>query len=176
MFSRSIIASTSSISRNVAARSVVASSAVRNGRYYSSTMHENDPEVLEREKDKSLSKTRSKSSPHQDTPGWNETLASASEAAVKADRHGTHPSDMIKTTVEYQRAERDSSEGDGTVSSTAFYPVDEVAGPLKGLGKNSKDGPELNMGEIGKKVGEISEKVGEKVGEAVKEAGKKLGQ
>jgi len=64
-------------------------------------MHDNDPEVyriyydyvpwylfdilqvLDREKARNLSKTHKKSSPHEHAPGWNETLASASEASVK---------------------------------------------------------------------------------------------
>lgn len=48
-------------------------------------MHDNDPELLEREKRKNLEKKQHlTSTPHESTaPGWNEHLASSSEAHVK---------------------------------------------------------------------------------------------
>ncbi|KAE9384991.1 hypothetical protein BT96DRAFT_614016 [Gymnopus androsaceus JB14] len=54
---------------------------------FSSTMHDNDPHTLETEKKRNLSKTQhTTSTPHEHAPGWNEHLASQSEAHVKADR------------------------------------------------------------------------------------------
>ena len=48
-------------------------------------MHDNDPEILELEKKRNLSKQQHKTStPHAHAPGWNEYLASASEASIKA--------------------------------------------------------------------------------------------
>ncbi len=49
------------------------------------------PQVLEQEKKRNLSKQQHKTStPHPDhAPGWNENLASASEAAIKV-RHIMH--------------------------------------------------------------------------------------
>ena len=47
-------------------------------------MHENDPAVLEREKHLNLQGKQQ--STHEHAPGWNEYLASASEAHVKADK------------------------------------------------------------------------------------------
>ncbi|KAJ7182616.1 hypothetical protein C8R43DRAFT_869045, partial [Mycena crocata] len=68
-----------------------------------STRHGNDPEVLEREKERNLSKTQHKTStPHEHAPGWNEHLASDSEASVKADRSDHTSSDSLqKDTVDY---------------------------------------------------------------------------
>ncbi|KAJ7677700.1 hypothetical protein DFH06DRAFT_1166955 [Mycena polygramma] len=82
---------------------------------FSSTMHDNDPETLEQEKQRSLAGrgTQHKNSdktPHAHAPGWNEPLASASEAAVKADQaHGT-PQDLQKRTVEGHSHSRGASE------------------------------------------------------------------
>ncbi|KAJ7677699.1 hypothetical protein DFH06DRAFT_1291170 [Mycena polygramma] len=82
---------------------------------FSSTMHDNDPETLEQEKKRSLSGrgTQHKDSdktPHAHAPGWNEPLASASEAAVKADQaHGT-PQDLQKRTVEGHSYSRGASD------------------------------------------------------------------
>ncbi|KAF8151845.1 hypothetical protein K438DRAFT_1457357, partial [Mycena galopus ATCC 62051] len=66
-----------------------------------STMHDNDPETLEREKDRNLEGQQDESStPHKHAPGWNEPLASSSEASVKADQATGSPSELQKTTVE----------------------------------------------------------------------------
>jgi len=119
-----------------------------------STMHENDPEVLEREKHRNLSRSSKKSSDlHDNAPGWNETLASASEASVKvrgplslhlhlltyvtsfiqADRSDTNVKDMISKTVEFMREKRVENEENG-FSTTAIYRRDEVKGPLADKG------------------------------------------
>ncbi|KAF7981489.1 hypothetical protein HWV62_33545 [Athelia sp. TMB] len=50
-------------------------------------VHENDPETLEREKDRSLSDEKVRKPDIKSAPGWNENLASSSEDHVKADRH-----------------------------------------------------------------------------------------
>ncbi|KAJ3563418.1 hypothetical protein NP233_g6339 [Leucocoprinus birnbaumii] len=97
-----------------------------------STMHENDPEVLEREKNRNLSRSQHKTStPHgKDAPGWNEYLASASEANVKADRSTSSPQDLQEETVKYVKARHVDSEG--TENTTAVYTHDTVTGPLSG--------------------------------------------
>ncbi|RDB26319.1 hypothetical protein Hypma_006634 [Hypsizygus marmoreus] len=68
-----------------------------------STMHDNDPDLLEAEKRRNLSGQQHKTStPLSDAPGWNETLASESEADVKADRTPPIPTeDLQAQTIEY---------------------------------------------------------------------------
>ncbi|KAI0925858.1 hypothetical protein AcV5_008473 [Taiwanofungus camphoratus] len=62
---------------------------------FSSSVHGNDPHVLETEKHRNLSKNQHKTSTTiPSAPGWNEYLASASEAAVKADRSSSNYGDM----------------------------------------------------------------------------------
>ncbi|KAJ7922658.1 hypothetical protein B0H13DRAFT_1707677 [Mycena leptocephala] len=64
-------------------------------------MHDNNPETLEREKHRNLAgKQDETSEPHEHAPGWNEPLASSSEASVKADKAGGSPEDLQKSTVE----------------------------------------------------------------------------
>ncbi|KAK4687219.1 hypothetical protein P7C73_g2905, partial [Tremellales sp. Uapishka_1] len=56
-------------------------------RAMSSHVHGGDPDVIAHEKAKNLSGTQDSSAPHKDhAPGWNETLASDSEASIKADQ------------------------------------------------------------------------------------------
>ncbi|PPQ69313.1 hypothetical protein CVT25_005914 [Psilocybe cyanescens] len=95
-------------------------------------MHDNDPELLEKEKHRNLNRNLNDktSTPHEHAPGWNELLASASEAAVKADRSDGGPQEMQTRTVEHLRARR--SETDGESSTTAHYSRDTVSGPLSG--------------------------------------------
>jgi len=66
-------------------------------------MHENDPELLDLEKKRNLSKNQHKTSTTHpdDAPGWNEYLASSAEAAVKADRSSGSMSDMQQRTVKH---------------------------------------------------------------------------
>jgi len=92
-------------------------------------MHDNDPDVLETEKQRNLSKTQHHTStPHAHAPGWNEHLASASEASVKADKATGTPEDLQKTTVEYIHSRHSP---DGRVSPReATYETDSVLGPL----------------------------------------------
>ncbi|PPQ70302.1 hypothetical protein CVT26_014587 [Gymnopilus dilepis] len=125
----SITALRSSV-RPAALRTAIASA----GRYEStSTMHENDPEVLEREKNRVLSRNANDKTgaPHEHAPGWNESLASASEANVKADKAPGGPAEMQSKTVEFMKARR-SEDAEGSTSTTAFYARDEVKGPLSG--------------------------------------------
>jgi hypothetical protein len=106
-------------------------------------MHDNDPEVLEREKQRNLLKIQHKTStPHEHAPGWNEHLATASEASVKvlsssfssplphlvqADKSTGSIFDLQRKTVEYVSA-RHSPEDQ---SCEATYSHDSVLGPLR---------------------------------------------
>lgn len=101
---------------------------LHNRRY--STVHENDPEVLEREKRRNLTRQPYQtSSPLDHSPGWNEHLASTSEANVKADQDRSSSHDLAARTVAHLREK--SSVEEGTESSTARFDLDEVSGPLK---------------------------------------------
>ncbi|KAF8071891.1 hypothetical protein FPV67DRAFT_1651159 [Lyophyllum atratum] len=101
----------------------------------SSMMHDNDPVTIEIEKRRTLSKEHhSKTSPpHIDAPGWNEHLASNSEASVKASAippslsSPATPSELQAETVDYVKA-RYSDDRMGPTN--AFYIRDEVSGPL----------------------------------------------
>ncbi|KAK0500432.1 hypothetical protein EDD18DRAFT_1349311 [Armillaria luteobubalina] len=87
------------------------------------SMHDNDPDIIEREKHRNLSKTQHRTStPLDNAPGWNESLATASEAFVKP------PADLQKRTVEYLTSRHSPEE---RVEPTfALYTRDEVEGPL----------------------------------------------
>jgi len=106
-------------------------------------MHDNDPDVLETEKRRNLSKQQHKTStPHEYAPGWNEHLASASEASVKADRSSAAPTDELQSqTVKYVKARY--ALDDGTSPTTAYYPRDEVSGPL-GSAPGQEDAQEFH--------------------------------
>ncbi|TCD70236.1 hypothetical protein EIP91_004417 [Steccherinum ochraceum] len=124
--------------------------AVAAPRYYSSTVHGNDPEVLEQEKQRNLRNEQHKTStPVRNAPGWNEYLASASEAAIKADRGDTEPHELAEHTVKHMKERHHTVEtttttpGEGSSSKSetvneervdareASYEKDEVGGPLK---------------------------------------------
>jgi len=93
-------------------------------------MHDNDPEVLEREKRRNLSRQPYQtSSPLDHSPGWNELLASTSEANVKADQDKTLPQDLASRTVAHMKAKVSAEEN--IPSDTARFDRDEVSGPLK---------------------------------------------
>ncbi|KAG1753361.1 hypothetical protein EDB19DRAFT_1668878 [Suillus lakei] len=105
------------------------SSRYANARRYTSTMHDNDAETLEREKRRNLSGTQHKTStPIDDAPGWNEDLATASEAHVKADRSSTTINDLQRKTVDYVNARHQPDEQ--MDHREASYLKDEVTGPL----------------------------------------------
>ncbi|ORY00197.1 hypothetical protein K493DRAFT_348020 [Basidiobolus meristosporus CBS 931.73] len=66
-------------------------------------MSDDDPEILEREKQKNL-RGETKNNKHH--PGWNEKLASHSEASVKADRTPEIPPEQLqKESVEHIKKE-----------------------------------------------------------------------
>ncbi|KZS92332.1 hypothetical protein SISNIDRAFT_550367 [Sistotremastrum niveocremeum HHB9708] len=87
---------------------------------YSSTVHENDPETLEREKARNLAKEQHHTStPHEHAPGWNEYLASSSEAHVKADKSEGTAEELQTRTVEHikKRHHEDNDNVKGPLSS-----------------------------------------------------------
>jgi len=95
-----------------------------------STVHENDPEVLEREKRRNLSRQPYQtSSPLDHSPGWNESLASTSEANVKADQDASSFHDLASRTVAHLKAKVSTEES--VASGTASFDRDEVSGPLR---------------------------------------------
>ncbi|KAJ7928971.1 hypothetical protein B0H13DRAFT_2311247 [Mycena leptocephala] len=116
------ISSRSALRNVVGAARAVAPTTTRFTRF-SSTMHDNDPVILETEKVRNLAGTQYKTStPHKHAPGWNEHLATASEASVKADKDTGTPADLQKTTVEYIQSRHSPDE--------ATYLRDQVDGPL----------------------------------------------
>ncbi|KAJ6494893.1 hypothetical protein C8R47DRAFT_1069836 [Mycena vitilis] len=123
--------------------------AVRATRVTASTMHDNDPETLETEKARNLSGTQYKTStPHKHAPGWNEHLASASEASVKADKDAGDPIELQKVTVEYIQSRHSPDE--------AYYPKDQVDGPLSSA--TSEGDPDVLVHETIEKKTEFSVK------------------
>ncbi|KAF5367404.1 hypothetical protein D9758_003634 [Tetrapyrgos nigripes] len=102
-------------------------------------MHDNDPELLEKEKRRNLNREQHQTSAPfgKDAPGWNEHLASASEAHVKADRSTGNPKELQAETVEYIRR-RHSPEDH---HQEASYTKDEVEGPLGSSSRDQVDGP-----------------------------------
>ncbi|CAL1716589.1 unnamed protein product [Somion occarium] len=148
------LATRSALKRSVAPVSRVSVFVPR----YSSTMHDNDPEVLELEKQRNLRNEQHKtSSPIRNAPGWNQYLATASEAAVKADRDDLNPSELQERTVQYVK-QRHSVESPNSNpervppthkktyeteeridAAEATYERDEVGGPLKDSGTKETD-------------------------------------
>ncbi|KAJ7087615.1 hypothetical protein B0H15DRAFT_754550, partial [Mycena belliarum] len=94
-----------------------------------STQHDNDPETLEREKQRNLSNEQHKTStPHKHAPGWNEHLASESEATVKADRADHSDMEtMQKNTVDYTHSRH---HGDADKPTRSNDKEERVEGPL----------------------------------------------
>ncbi|EIN08241.1 hypothetical protein PUNSTDRAFT_134632 [Punctularia strigosozonata HHB-11173 SS5] len=80
-----------------------------------STEHGNDPQTLAKEKSKNLSGSQmndpnSESEPMPEhAPGWNQKLASSSEAGVKADRHPASAEELQRTTTEAAQKDRSGS-------------------------------------------------------------------
>ncbi|KAF8349176.1 hypothetical protein F5887DRAFT_553914 [Amanita rubescens] len=96
-----------------------------------STMSGDDPEILEMEKQRNLSKTQHyTSTPLSNAPGWNEPLATVSEAYVKADKATEANGELQEKTVEYLKSRH--SADDRTGSTMAEYAREEVMGPLSG--------------------------------------------
>ncbi|PIL35299.1 hypothetical protein GSI_02024 [Ganoderma sinense ZZ0214-1] len=117
-------------------------------RFYTRTVSNNDPELLERERQRNLSKEQPETStPVSGAPGWNEALATSSEAAVKADHNGGNPMELQERTVAFiKRQQHHDSDGsqapyepevttewmmNGEASTQASYQRDEIDGPLK---------------------------------------------
>ncbi|KAK7463513.1 hypothetical protein VKT23_006861 [Stygiomarasmius scandens] len=106
-------------------------------------MHDNDPEVLETEKRRNLNKEQHRTSAPfgEHAPGWNEHLASASEAHVKADRAPASSEDLTRDTIDYlQRRHSPDDRG----QSTESYAKDQVDGPLGAASYETReriDGP-----------------------------------
>ncbi|KAJ1307886.1 hypothetical protein OPQ81_001965 [Rhizoctonia solani] len=97
----------------------------------------NDPDVLEREKHKNL--RGEQHSTHNHAPGWNELLASDSEAAIKADQATGSPEDMAKSTLEYVKKQHPDVWTDTIRDHTnAPYMKDAVEGPLGALARGAK--------------------------------------
>ncbi|CEL55743.1 hypothetical protein RSOLAG1IB_01755 [Rhizoctonia solani AG-1 IB] len=98
----------------------------------------NDPDVLEKEKYKNL--RGEQHSPHSNAPGWNEALASDSEAHIKADKAtGTTPQEMASSTLEYMKKQHPDSWSDTIREHTnAPYIKDSVQGPLGALAQGAK--------------------------------------
>ncbi|KAG8900133.1 hypothetical protein FRC01_010257 [Tulasnella sp. 417] len=149
-----------SVLRLFATRRIQAS-ATRTFVTSASHVSDDDPEVIEREKQRSLSKHPNQHAPHQHhAPYWNEALASVSEAAVKgskpallkADQSPVEtPEELTRVTVEYVKKTHSDDAGDTIrkATATAFgaanravhqeavYDKEEIEGPLGGKGKES---------------------------------------
>ena len=134
MVLRNALASLSApVSRSFAAtvRPVAATRSL-NFKRFSSSMHDNDPEVLETEKQRNLKKEQG--NVHEHAPGWNEKLASESEAHVKADKNFSSPEELKSSTIDAIRKKHHSDDAAHGSSSAK----DEVGGPLgdaKGEGR-----------------------------------------
>ncbi|CAE6466741.1 unnamed protein product [Rhizoctonia solani] len=97
----------------------------------------NDPEILEREKHRNL--RGEQHSPHTHAPGWNELLASDSEAHIKADKATGNPEEMAKSTLEYVRKQHPDTWSETIREHTnAPYVRDAVEGPLGALARGAK--------------------------------------
>lgn len=92
-------------------------------------------QTLEQEKKRNLDKTAHKTSHmHDHAPGWNEHLASASEAHVKADKSdNSDPNTLVSKTIEHVKKRHHAD--DNTVGVEAEYEREEVSGPLGGTQK-----------------------------------------
>jgi len=92
-----------------------------------STMHGNDPQVLELEKARNLAKKQYiTSAPHKHAPGWNESLASESEAHVKADQGTLKIDELVTTTIDYVARRHPPQDNSGH----AQFEREEIMGPL----------------------------------------------
>ncbi|KAF9787420.1 hypothetical protein BJ322DRAFT_1210255 [Thelephora terrestris] len=113
--------------RSIPKRSLVSQRAV--ARLYSSTVHDNNPDTLEIEKQRNLAqKQHLTSTPIHEAPGWNESLATSSEANVKADQSSDTPEALVSRTVKYVKS-RYSAE-DRVGSREATYERESIEGPL----------------------------------------------
>ncbi|PVG04308.1 hypothetical protein CPB86DRAFT_693767 [Serendipita vermifera] len=130
--------------------------------YVSSSIHDNDPEILESEKQRNLKGEQYKtSSPHKHAPGWNEYLASTSEAYTKADKstatveemqqetltrvEARHPKTVVEAVAEKVT---DALEGAKEVATEA---KDTIMGPLASAGKTLTGSDDASSKETKKK-------------------------
>ncbi|KAF7298569.1 hypothetical protein MIND_00803600 [Mycena indigotica] len=106
----------------------------------SSTVHGNDAETLETEKSRNLKNIQHKTStPHKHAPGWNEYLATSSEASVKADKAtGATLSELQQSTVQHIST-RHPHTAKTTDKYEASFSKENVSGPLKSAGPGEKD-------------------------------------
>lgn len=125
-------------------------------------MSNNDPEILEREKHRSLNEKHDDSSqPHKEhAPGWNEDLASVSEAHIKADQANVgSPQELQAKTTEYIRKRHGhpddlAHKAADTVSDVVHKAADKVSEILPGGGEVSGSAPyekDVVEGPLGKK-------------------------
>lgn len=67
-----------------------------------STIHDNDPETLEMEKQRNLKGEQDHTSaPHKQAPGWNEHLASTSEAFIKVRSSTAHAANLLAHVLQF---------------------------------------------------------------------------
>ncbi|KAJ7170794.1 hypothetical protein C8R43DRAFT_981085 [Mycena crocata] len=131
----SLIASRSALNKLAGTARALPSTTSRYGVRFSPTMHDNDPEILDAEKARNLAGTQHRTStPHkQHAPGWNEHLASASEASVKADKATGSPAELQSTTIEYIQTRH-------PLNDEATYSHDQVDGPLSSAKSDDHNG------------------------------------
>ncbi|ORY33726.1 hypothetical protein BCR39DRAFT_518886 [Naematelia encephala] len=88
-----------------------------------SSVHGNDPDKIAKEKARNLSGTQDSSAPHKEhAPGWNEHLASDSEAAIKADQaapDGKPGKELQDTTVAHTHKHHHTDAGNHGAESHA---------------------------------------------------------
>ncbi|KAJ3555749.1 hypothetical protein NM688_g2400 [Phlebia brevispora] len=90
-----------------------------------------DQHTLEKEKQRNLKKEQHKTStPIRNAPGWNEYLASASEAAIKADRSDFTPEEMASETLKHVKSRHENNNEERVDAYEASYERDETTGPL----------------------------------------------
>eukprot|EP00884_Botryococcus_braunii_P004274 jgi/Botrbrau1/13848/Bobra.0056s0084.2 len=89
---------------------------------------DNDPEVLQREQERNLKGETKSTIPH--APGWNEKLASDSEAAVKAEQDNRSIEQLQRETVDHVQTEH-LAKGD-SINQPANVSVDNVNHGNKG--------------------------------------------
>ena len=133
------LAAANTVSRSsIVERPLSSSSKVSSSSH--STMHGNDPEILEREKHRNLSGTQKHH--YENAPGWNENLASESEATVKSLRSDTKTSsaDLQKQTIEHLKASDLQNSEESSI--TAKDVKDEVTGPLQTAQGHESGNPE----------------------------------
>ncbi|KAI0091200.1 hypothetical protein BDY19DRAFT_1046901 [Irpex rosettiformis] len=131
--------------RNALRRAAVApvSRTLIVGKRFTSTVNENDPEVIDLEKQRNLrGEQHETSTPIKNAPGWNEYLASASEAAVKADRSelNLNPEQLAAETVHHIKDRHHSQVVNGEERLDAYeasYERDDLDGPLNASRKKN---------------------------------------